>query len=86
MTLKKLDVESYAERQKELSEIFTVDDTHIVINIPDTDAQYEIARDTCTSGAQVVSWIFQLTEKNWMTREMLRHFIKIASREANITL
>lgn len=88
MTVKKLDVNEYLEREKDLSEIITVDATHIVIQIPGdrVDAEYEIPLSSLKTGEQLVSWIFQLTEKSWVTRDILRRFIKEASHHAGIDL
>lgn len=88
MTAKKMDVNAYIQRENELSEIVVVDKTHIVINIPGDmiDGEYEISLDTCKTADQVLSWVFQLTEKSWMTRDILRRFIKEASHHAGVTL
>lgn len=88
MTSKSLDFNEYLRREEELSRIVTVDETHIVIHIPGDhiDGDYEIALSTCKTGEQLVSWIFHLTEKQWMDRGILRRFIKVASHHAGIPL
>lgn len=88
MTLKKFDVQAYIDKEQELNEIITIQDGHIVIAIPgNTFGQtYDIPLSNLKNGEQVVSWIFQLTEKNWIDRDILRRFIKEASHHAGITL
>ncbi|EOI1352359.1 hypothetical protein Cf24236_3574 [Citrobacter farmeri] len=88
MTAHKIDFEGYLQREKELEEIVQVDETHIVIKIPGNhlDGEYEIALVSCRTPEQVVSWIFQLSEKQWVTRDILRRFIKVASAKAGIEL
>lgn len=88
MTAHKLDVEGYLQREKELAEIVQVDDTHIVIQIPGEhlDGEYEIALVSCKTAEQVVGWIYQLSEKQWVTRDILRRFIKVACAKAGIEL
>lgn len=88
MTMQKLDVNAYFENEKELSRIVTVDETHIVFNIPGDhiDGTYEIALASCKSPEQVVSWIFHLSAKQWVNRDILRRFIKVASDHAGINL
>ncbi|TYL43921.1 hypothetical protein [Dickeya sp. ws52] len=88
MILKKLDVDEYIRSEQELSEIVSVDNTHIIIQIPGDhlDGEYEIALASCKTPEQVVSWIYQLSEKQWITREILRRFIKVASNNAGISL
>lgn len=88
MTAKKLDINAYFENEAELSRIITVDETHIVINIPGDhiDGKYEIALSRISTAEDVVSWIFHLSAKSWVTRDILRRFIKVASAHAGITL
>ncbi|MGL9721609.1 hypothetical protein [Symbiopectobacterium sp.] len=88
MTAKKLDVNAYLENEAKLSEIVTVDDTHIIINIPGDhiDGEYAIALVSCKTAEQVVGWIFHLTGKSWITNDILRRFIKEASAHAGIEL
>ncbi|AZS56761.1 hypothetical protein [Pectobacterium parmentieri] len=88
MTTKKLDINAYLENEARLSEIVTVDDTHILINIPGEhiDGEYSIALVSCSTAEQLVGWIFHLTEKSWITNDILRRFIKEASANAGIDL
>lgn len=88
MTTHKLDVDGFLKKELELNEIIQVDETHIIIHIPGDhiDGEYEIALSRCKTAEQVVGWIFQLSEKNWVTRDILRRFIKVASANAGITL
>lgn len=88
MTLKKFDAQAYIDKEQELNEIITIQDGHIVIAIPGNDfgQTYDIPLSNLKTGEQVVSWIFQLTEKNWIDRDILRRFIKEASHHAGINL
>lgn len=88
MTLSKLDIDGFLKKELELDEIIQVDKTHIVIHIPGDhiDGEYEIALLSCRTPEQVVSWIYQLSEKQWVTGDILRRFIKVASANAGITL
>jgi len=88
MTLKNIDVQAYADKEQRLNEIITVQDEHIVIAIPGNDfgQTYDIPLSNLKNGEQLVSWIFQLTEKNWIDRDILRRFIKVASKHAGVTL
>lgn len=88
MTAHKLDVEGFLQREKELAEIIQVDETHIVIHIPGNvlDDEYEIALNACKTPEQVIGWIFHLSAKQWVTRDILRQFIKVACNKAGISL
>lgn len=88
MTAKSVNVQAYLEKEKLLDEIITIQDEHIVITIPgnDFDQTYDIPLNNLKNGYDLVSWIFQLTEKNWVDRDILRRFIKVASLKAGVTL
>lgn len=88
MTLKKFDVNRYLENEKAISEIVFMDDSHFVFKIHGNhiDGTYEIERNACKTPEQIISWIFHLTGKQWMNREILIRFIKLASDNANINL
>ncbi|WP_034912966.1 hypothetical protein [Erwinia sp. 9145] len=88
MTAKKLDVEGYVARERQLLSQVTMDETHIILSLPEgaIGESYEIALDTIKTPEQVVSWIFHLSSKQWVDREMLRRFIKLASEHAGIEL
>lgn len=88
MTAKKLDVNAYLENEDRLSEIVTVDETHIIFKIPGehVDGEYDIALISCQTAEQLVGWIFHLTGKSWITNDILRRFIKEASSHAGIEL
>lgn len=88
MTLSKIDVDGFLKKELELNELIKVDETHIVFHIPGDhiDGEYEIALLSCKTPEQVISWIYHLSEKQWVTRDILRRFIKVASANAGITL
>ena len=88
MTAKEIDVEKYMKREGELSNKVQIDDTHIVIALPEgrIGENYEIALSALKTPEQLVSWIFHLSAKSWIDRDVLRKFIKVASKHLNIEL
>ena len=88
MTLRPLDVEKNLAHEEELNKIVKFEGDHLIITIPDNDFDetYDIPLSNLKTAEHVVSWTFQLTEKNWITRDILRKFIKEASKYAGITL
>lgn len=88
MTLKTLDTQDYLRREEELSRIVTINDNCIIFHIPGEhiDSEYDIALSSCKTAEQLVSWVFHLSGKQWVDRDILRRFIKIASERAGITL
>lgn len=67
----------YKRHVAELHRICHIDRGYIVFKIGD-DAEYEIALSRCDTYQKILWWTFHLTEKNWMTVPLLRHFIRLA--------
>ncbi len=44
----------------------------------ETGAVYDVDFDRCRTQADILHWVTHLTLKTWVTREMLRDFIKAA--------
>jgi hypothetical protein len=88
MALKRFDLDDHAQREEDLSNAVTIDSTHIIIQIPGDhlDSEYEISLEACKSAEQLVGWIFQLSEKSWVTKDLLRRFIEVVSYRLRITL
>ncbi|MBN1085601.1 hypothetical protein JNO12_12710 [Erwinia aphidicola] len=88
MTLKKIDVDEYLKSEEELSRKVKIDGTHITIALPEgrIDDSYEIALSSLKTPEQLVSWIFHLSAKSWIDRDVLRKFIKVVSEHLNIEL
>ena len=49
----------------------------ILVLDPD-DADYDIPLASCSTHAQIVSWVMHLSEKDWVDGEMIRMFISAA--------
>lgn len=88
MTLKKMNVEEHLNRQKELAEKVIVDGDHILIALPEgkIDKWYEVPMSGLKTHEQIISWIFHLTEKSWIEKDVLRRFIKVVSELKGINL
>lgn len=76
-------IESYKRHIEELNEIVKVIDDHIVINVHDA---YNIHIERCNTHEKILAWVFHLTEKSWMTKEILRHFIRVAHDESGLEI
>lgn len=48
------------------------------------DEHYPIAFDDCDSAEKILSWILHLSEKTWVTTDLLRRFIEQASARINL--
>ncbi|HNM42807.1 hypothetical protein [Plasticicumulans sp.] len=67
--------EQYKQQIEELNRIIVVNDGHIIINV---HYEYSIPLSRCCTHEDILGWVFQLSEKTWMSREILRHFMRIA--------
>ncbi len=66
-----------------------IEDGHIVIDLfvlCDAPSTYDIPLDQCADAGQILSWVFQLSEKTWLTNAVLRRFVALASEQAGIDL
>lgn len=65
-----------------------VKDGHIVLNsTPENEqADYNIELCRCDSPEKLLGWIRHLTEKTWLTMDMLDRFISVASVENKIEI
>ncbi|EMF4673503.1 hypothetical protein ACN1OJ_004125 [Providencia stuartii] len=87
MSLEKLNSDNYIDKLNALNATLKVDKTHFVFKHGDTDLdEYEILISSCDTAEKLVTWIFHLTEKSWMNIELLRHFIRVASKQSNINI
>ncbi|MBH2651818.1 hypothetical protein I5P77_00015 [Serratia ureilytica] len=64
-----------AEDARVLAEQVKVVDDYIVINV---SYEYNIPLISCQTAEGVLDWVWHLTEKTWMTNEVMRRFIEIA--------
>ncbi|HED2522681.1 TPA: hypothetical protein R4Y92_001419 [Klebsiella aerogenes] len=94
MTLEKIDVNGFIRHQEQLARQVYIRDGHIMLSAPSGDLipgdeegrEYDISLKTCATGPQILSWAFQLTNKEWVTTEMLHRFIQLAAENAGIPL
>ncbi|MBE8597879.1 hypothetical protein [Xenorhabdus sp. BG5] len=80
--------EAIEERQKimeELNSILRITDKHFIFHFNGMD-QYEIPVSDCNTPEKLLSWVFHLTEKRWMSVDLLRHFIRAASHKSKISI
>lgn len=73
----------YIKRNEELNRIISIKDAHIVINVA---YEYNIPLNRCRTLPDILSWTFHLTEKSWMTTEVLRHFMVVACAENKLEI
>lgn len=62
--------------------IYVVDE-HIVINVV---SEYNIPLISCSTPQGILRLVHHLTEKTWMTTELIRRFIEVACKHSNIEM
>ncbi|MEM1145199.1 MAG: hypothetical protein AAGI88_21685 [Pseudomonadota bacterium] len=70
------------QMQRLEKQVYIADD-HIVINV---SYEYNIALSRCDTPEKLLHWVWHLTEKSWMTNEVMRRFIDVACRENKIEM
>ena len=75
--------EKYLQRNEELNRIVSVESGYIILRVA---SEYKIALNRCSTFPDILSWVFHLAEKSWMTTEILHHFILVACREHKLEM
>lgn len=73
----------HLQRREELARIVTVKDGVITINVA---YEYHISLDRCRDFGEILNWVVHLTEKSWMTTDILRYFIKVACTQNDLEI
>jgi hypothetical protein len=83
MALEGFDFEDYKKHMEELEKTVSVKEDHIVINV---HYEYNIAISSCDTYERILGWVYHLTEKTWISRDVLRRFIQVACHESKIVI
>ncbi|EMM6942158.1 hypothetical protein RGI86_002217 [Morganella morganii] len=87
MSLKQINPDEIKRKYEDLGRLLEVDNRHFIFHLDDEEIDlYEISRSTCNTPEQLLEWVFHLTEKRWMTMDLLRYFIQVASEKSNINI
>ena len=79
----KFNTEEYmATLQGRLARI-VMDESYLTINVDD-HYQYEIALNRINNPVKILQWVIHLTEKTWMTTELMRQFVIASCTKAGI--
>lgn len=61
-----------------MKDLVYIKDGFIVIHVVN---EYPIALSRCNTPEKLLHWVWHLTEKTWMTNDVLRRFIELACDE-----
>lgn len=87
-TLEEAQISASARRER-MERIICVKESHIVIDLfelCDAPGEYNIPLENCATSTQILGWVHQLAEKNWLTNDVLRRFVALATENAGIDL
>ncbi|WP_258087551.1 hypothetical protein [Xenorhabdus bovienii] len=81
-------IKDYTDYLERLDKLVWFDETHIILNtdLGGTNNEYEIPLHDCDTSEKILWWTFHLSEKNWVTTDMLRRFIRLATVKAKIKI
>lgn len=60
-----------------------VDEAYLTIKV-DEHYQYEISLDRINNAVKILQWVIHLTEKTWMTTELMRQFVIASCTKAGV--
>lgn len=81
--VEKFDEKDYLEKLQGRLTNIVVDDTHLTIKAGE-HYEYEIALDRIDNAVKILQWVIHLTEKSWMTTELVRQFVQAACTKAGV--
>lgn len=70
--------EAYKAEQAELDALVSIQGDHITIQ---KGGGYDIPLAECDSHERIVAWTIQLTDKSWMSAQIVNRFVKLALNE-----
>lgn len=59
------------------------EDGYIVINV---HYEYNIAIERINTPEKLLFWVYHLSEKNWVTKQIIRDVVKLAIEKMNIKI
>ncbi len=75
------DIEKAKAHYQELNSTIFVEGDFIIVNVVD---DYAVPIKDCSTYEGILNWTLQLSEKTWMSRELLRHFMSVALRASGL--
>jgi hypothetical protein len=63
--------------------LVTVDDGLLTIHDP---SEYEIALSRCATAEGILQWVRHLSEKTWVTTEIIERFVPVASQNIGLDI
>jgi hypothetical protein len=82
------DLDKIYQGIKNLNDQIFIDGDVIVLyaDTANEGSRYEIPRSKCAKADDILRWTYHLSEKTWMDRDMLSHFMFIAATASQVPL
>ncbi|ORM96265.1 hypothetical protein [Pantoea septica] len=85
MALRNLDVQKFMEQRGYIASLVTVNGKHIIIKDPEPNGwDYDVAISDCNTHEKILSWVMHLSEKNWVTKDIIRQFIRVSAHASGL--
>jgi len=75
--------EEYQETIERLSKMCYIKDDLLILQV---GGEYNIALSRCDTAEKLLTWVHHLSEKTWMTRELLQFFMEKVADHHRIDL
>lgn len=75
--------DEYLTDLKRRQNLVTADEGWITIHGP---FDYEIALGRCANAVAILQWVRHLSEKTWVTTEMIERFVAVASSKIDLDI
>jgi hypothetical protein len=75
--------EEMQAHDERLSKQVSIQDGYIVINVA---YEYPIELARCDTHAKILAWVVQLTDKTWITPEVVQRFVYLAVQQHGLDL
>jgi len=69
-----------------MSQQVVVQGQNIIFPMPTNGQQYPVPLNECQDSHGILRWTKHMSEKTWVTSEMLRQFMVLAAAQASISL
>lgn len=74
-------LEEWFEKQRKLAQQIKIEDDYIVVSV---SYEYNIPLSECDTHERIIKWAWQLSEKNWASKEIVMTFIRVACTHHNL--
>lgn len=75
--------EEMLAHDEQLAQQVSIQDGYLVINV---EYEYPIELARCDTHAKILAWVIQLSDKTWITPDVIRRFVYLAIQHHGLEL